>query len=118
MPREPRFVRVDDRLSILYDPDLTTDVRSPIESIHYVGWGGVTRAVEADFRLGTGASRNMKQYGIRRAIWDAAYGYVSGFRVRDIVYFIITRSLSHAVFIRVLRLERARECNLSDHPGE
>lgn len=32
--------------------------------------------------------------GLRRALWDAAFGWVNGWPARDIAYFIWTRSLS------------------------
>lgn len=60
----------------------------------YVGWGGTTESVTPDIMLGVGSTRGLPQYGIRRAIWDAAFGYVSGFRKRAIVYYLLTRSLN------------------------
>lgn len=75
-------------------------------AITYVGWGGVTRTVAANFQLGVGVYRpELDSSGIRRAVWDAAFGYLSGFRKRDIAYFILTRSLSR----RVCRWALARE---------
>jgi hypothetical protein len=73
--------------------------------IHCVGWGGTTRKVLATFQLGSGRKRCTKRYGIRRAIWDAAFGYVSGFRKRDILYFVLTRSLSRQVWAFVAKRE-------------
>lgn len=60
----------------------------------YVGWGGKTATVITDMSMGRGSTRGLPQYGLRRAVWDAAYGYVSGFRKRAILYYLITRSLN------------------------
>ena len=59
--------------------------------IHYVGFGGKTRKIVANTDLGYGVFR-APEYGFRRAVWDFCHGYVSGFRLRDILYFIATRS--------------------------
>lgn len=64
--------------------------------IRHVGWGGRVAKVQTDMQLGRGR-RRAPDYGLRRAVWDAAFGYVSGFRVRDIAYFVLTRSLSERV---------------------
>ncbi|WP_138945260.1 hypothetical protein [Plantibacter sp. M259] len=37
--------------------------------------------------LGRGIPRKMRDHGVRRAIFDLAYGYVSGFPMRDIIVF-------------------------------
>lgn len=42
--------------------------------------------------LGMGIPRNLGAHGIRRALFDLAFGYVSGFPVRDILPFAV-RSL-------------------------
>lgn len=44
------------------------------------------------FNLGHGIPRQLPEHGPRRAIFDLAFGYVSGFPVRDIIPFSI-RSL-------------------------
>lgn len=64
--------------------------------IQHIGWGGKTRTVTADMDMGVGVFRT-PPYGLRRAIWDASFGYVSGFRKRDIIYYVLTRSLSKRV---------------------
>lgn len=107
-PRPWRYVVVDDGLTIVYDPDGTLyRPRDVIGRSRYVGIGG-PRWVDVDLDLGNGVFRPKKPHGIRVAVWDAAYGYVSGFRKRDIAYYVLTRSLSHAVCVRVLRWERKR----------
>ncbi|WP_337004085.1 MULTISPECIES: hypothetical protein [unclassified Microbacterium] len=78
------------------------------EEIDHVGWGGVTRTITATVPLGLGVART-PDYGIRRAVWDAAFGYVSGFRKRDIAYYLLTRSLSARVAEAVIRWEAKRE---------
>lgn len=87
------------------------DVQPDPTEIQYVGWGGRYRTVTGDCYLGIGVFRT-PSYGIRRVIWDAAFGYVSGFRKRDILYYIFTRSFSERVAMRVIEWEgerRARE---------
>lgn len=72
----------------------------------WLGAGGATRTAPAVLDLGwtTGANFPRRKYGIRRALWDIAFGYVSGFPLRDIAYFVRTRSLSgrarHTAFRR------------------
>lgn len=69
------------------------DEARPPDQVTYIGLGGTWRAVHTEMELGRGVWRT-PMYGLRRAIWDAAFGYVSGFRKRDILYFVLTRSLS------------------------
>jgi hypothetical protein len=48
--------------------------------------------------LGRGSSRGVrKTYGIRRAVWDFAFGYVSGIPLRSIAYYLATRSFNRHV---------------------
>lgn len=74
----------------------------------YVGVGGHIRKINVDFELGQGCWRVANEYGIRRAIWDIAFGYVSGFRKRDIAYYVLTRSLSRIVCESVIEWEAKR----------
>jgi hypothetical protein len=73
--------------------------------VTYLGWGGKTASVPDDFDLGRGHYRNVPAYGIRRAIWDAAFGYVNGFPKRAILYYVMTRSLSRFVAEVAMRRE-------------
>jgi hypothetical protein len=73
--------------------------------INHIGWGGKITYVADDFDMGRGAYRNVPAFGIRRAIWDAAYGWVNGFRLSSIVYYVCTRSLSQNVMRWALRRE-------------
>lgn len=59
--------------------------------MNHVGFGNKDRQIVADFNLGYGIFRAPDR-GFRRAFWDMCFGYVSGFRKRDIFYFILTRS--------------------------
>lgn len=77
-------------------------------NVDHIGIFGKTRTIRADVELGYGTWRT-PDYGIRRAIWDAAFGYVSGFRKRDIAYYVITRSLSRSFCEAVMAWERRRE---------
>lgn len=80
----------------------------PVEGdITYVGLGGKLRSVAPSMELGQGG-REAPEVGIRRAIWDMAYGYVSGFRLRDIAYYVLTRSLSLRIADRVIAWEQKR----------
>lgn len=74
-------------------------------NIHCVGWGGKTRTLTADFTLGEAHHRPMGDYGLRRALWDIAFGYVSGFRILDIAWFVLTRSLHPRITELALRRE-------------
>ncbi len=80
----------------------TTATTSPIT---FVGWGGKIESVTDDFDMGRGHYRNIPAYGIRRAFWDAACGYVNGFPKRAILYYVLTRSLNPVVCRAVLRRE-------------
>lgn len=65
--------------------------------VHCVGWGNKTVAIPGPYlHLGFG-KRRAPSFGLRRAFWDMCYGYVSGFRKRDILYYILTRSLSRRI---------------------
>lgn len=75
------------------------------DTISYVGWGGKTAEVPADFDMGRGHYRNVPAYGLRRAIWDAAFGYVNGFPKRAILYYVVTRSLHRRLLQAALRRE-------------
>ncbi|WP_449408026.1 hypothetical protein [Microbacterium maritypicum] len=79
--------------------------RQPVQSMSHVGIGGRVRVIATDFDLGVGRWRCRQEYGLRRSIWDAAYGYVSGFRKRDIAYYLLTRSLSSTLHRTTIRIE-------------
>jgi hypothetical protein len=104
--RRYREVVVDDGLTML-EPIDPAPQRPAIGTIRHVGIGGRARVIDADMELGVGVWRTERE-GFRRALWDAAYGYVSGFRGRDIAYFVVTRSFSRRLFYRVVRWERSR----------
>lgn len=74
----------------------------------YIGWSGKTAWVETDLDMGRGSTRNLPQYGVRRAIWDAAFGYVSGFKKTAILYYILTRSLNRSLSIWCMKREGIR----------
>jgi hypothetical protein len=71
----------------------------------YLGWGGKYEHVEAEIELGFGSLRGLPQHGIRRALWDAACGYVNGFKLSAIIYFVLTRSLNHRVMVWAMTRE-------------
>ncbi len=76
------------------------------KTIGHVGWGDKQRYVVANLELGWGV-RPKCNFGPRRMVWDAAFGYVNGFRKRDILYYVLTRSMSKRVWERVaLRNEK------------
>ncbi len=79
---------------------------TPHRTISHVGAGGRIRTIDANFDLGIGRWRVRQEYGPARAIWDAAYGYVSGFRKRDIAYYLLTRSLSARIWRIAHRWEK------------
>ena len=65
-----------------------------------VGWGDKTISIPGPyFTLGTaGGLANKRSRGRynnpRRLLWDIAFGYVNGFRKRDILWYVLTRTLS------------------------
>lgn len=64
--------------------------------ISHIGWDEEDRTATGPLvRLGYGAGRwdTLPRHGFRRAVWDFCLGYVSGFAVKDILYYILTRSL-------------------------
>lgn len=63
----------------------------------YLGWGGKTKHVTVDLNLGGGTHRGIAPFGLRRMLWAAALGYVSGFDKRDILYYILTRCISSRI---------------------
>jgi hypothetical protein len=71
----------------------------------YVGWGGKTKHVAVDLNLGMGTHRGHPSYGIHRAIWAAAMGYVSGFDKRDILYYVLTRTLCRRFEVWAMKRE-------------
>lgn len=89
---------------------------TPVSSrfVEHVGWGGTTRTIETDMDMGRGVWRT-PDYGIRCAVWDAAFGYVSGFRKRDILYFLLTRSLSRRIEARVIARETRDRQKIQPH---
>lgn len=84
---EPRIVSPEDH----GEPANVSDVAEEI--IPCVAFGGRTRMVRTDMDLGRGRFRT-PEHGLRRAVWDIAHGYVSGFRKRDIAYYVLTRSFA------------------------
>jgi len=84
--------------------DWSTDANDG--EMQWVGLGGKTAKYHGPlFELGEGVPRNVPDQGVRRAIFDACFGYVSGFPVRDIAYFVVTRSLWRQRTIPTVRVE-------------
>lgn len=73
-----------------------------------IGWGGSTRVVMGPYmHLGIGRYRGgVKPTGLRMMIWDICLGYVSGFRKRDILWYVLTRSLNPINMRKLQRLNR------------
>jgi hypothetical protein len=74
-------------------------------TVGYVAWGGKTGQLSADINLGYGHSRNVPAHGIRRAIWDSAFGYVNGFPLSAILYYALTRSLNRRLSVWAMKRE-------------
>lgn len=74
------------------------------ETISYVGWGSRTRTVRCDIELGLGVRRRGGR--LSSLVWVASMGFVSGFRKRDIVYYLLTRELSERIWRRVMAWEQ------------
>jgi hypothetical protein len=66
-----------------------------LTELQWLGVGGKSRVFQGDlFFLGWAVPRGLPVTGFRRAWWDFCFGYVSGFPLRDIFYYIATRSFS------------------------
>lgn len=62
--------------------------------MQWIRWNGRTGRYDGDLiELGQGIPRKMREWGLRRALFDLAYGYTSGFPVRDIIPFALRRLL-------------------------
>jgi hypothetical protein len=81
--------------------------------VTYIGWNDKIHGVATNCDLGRGVLCK-HGHGIRRAIYDTAFGYVNGFRKRDILYYVLTRSLSKRVWKLVLARNDKRGDN--DYP--
>jgi len=82
-------------VAVSLDCPVHSSLEGTVVTLQYIGFGGKTRTVDADFDLGWGGGKRFpKKPGLRTALWDFCHGYVSGFRIRDILYFIATRSLT------------------------
>jgi hypothetical protein len=73
--------------------------------ITYVGWGGRLASVQADQPLGHGSRRGYPLYGFRKALWDACFGFINGFTLRAIAYYVLTRSLNKRLHLWAMRRE-------------
>lgn len=82
--------------------------RTP-DHIAYVTWGGRVHHRPPTFDLGHSiAPLDGPRYGLRRALFDAAYGHVNGYPFSAVLYFVLTRSLSKTVCERVISWEESR----------
>lgn len=77
-------------------------------TVSWVKADGTTAEAPAIFNLGW-AARGIppKEYGLRRALWDIAFGHVSGFPLRDIAYYVRTRSFSRRIERNAIEREAA-----------
>lgn len=66
--------------------------------IEYIGWKDADATIVAQQYLGWGQLRNTPAYGFRRAVYDFCFGYVSGFKLKDILYYLLTRSFSSTIW--------------------
>jgi len=71
----------------------------------YLGWGGKTLDVTTNIKLGRGWNRGIPRYGLRRVVWDVAFGYVSGFKGSAILYYVLTRSLNRRLSVWAMKRE-------------
>jgi len=65
--------------------------------VSYVRWGGKSASGEAQFALGYGLRPIPTKHGPRRALFDIAFGYASGFPTSAIAYYVLTRSLNSRI---------------------
>lgn len=80
------------------------------KTLHFVGWGGKSMAVPAVWDLGiTAFPLDGARRGIRRAVFDIAYGYVNGFPPSAVAWYVLTRSLPpHWLYRRISQWEISR----------
>ena len=67
------------------------------EPLQFVAWGGKTGTIRADMSLGIAGRRKFKPYTLRAFVWHAAFGYVSGFPLSAIAYYLMTQQISEPV---------------------
>lgn len=85
-------------------------IRVDRSQVPYIEPGGQVGRLRSTGDLGITASPRiaMRTYGPRQAVWDIAFGYVSGFPAGAIAYFVLTRSLSERLSRWAIRREGAR----------
>lgn len=66
---------------------------SACDPVPWIKWGGGRDSAPAVVDLGYGIRPFPEGYGLRKALWDAAYGYINGFPITAIAYYTLTRSL-------------------------
>lgn len=89
-------------------PERTIDM-SEQEMIQFIGWGGVYKTRPVTWDLGvTTKPLSGKPFGLRRVVWDLCYGVVNGFPFRDVLYYVLTRSFSKRICLRVLDWEERK----------
>lgn len=86
------------------------------DSIAYVTWGGRRHTATPAFDLGHSLKNPsaLPRHGLRRAIYDIAYGHVNGFPATAIAYYALTRSISERVWRWTYRAEQRR----GHHPAD
>lgn len=74
-----------------------TLMKHPIQGqIPHIGFRDRERIASGTLvHLGIGIERGAPEHGLRRALEDFCHGYLAGFRVRDILFYICTRSLNY-----------------------
>lgn len=75
------------------------DVRA--NGLVYVGWGGVERRVQGepyDLGIGMRVGRRGRPNDFGGWAWYAAMGYVNGYPLSAIVYFLLTRKMGRTVW--------------------
>ena len=77
----------------------------------YVAWGERTAEVTGKMKcLGFdyGRAARLPRRGLRRAVYDFCFGYVSGFPVKDIIWYIFTRPLNPRKEPKYMKVWRER----------
>lgn len=80
------------------DIALSLNAHPTIGTLTHIGWGGDVKEVTGRMSyLGYDYGRNSRTptKGFRRAVYDFCFGYVSGFAVKDIIWYVLTRSLNY-----------------------
>lgn len=87
----------------LTEADIQHAWRRKRETLTWFGPGEQPCRYEGElFDLGFGIPRRVPAFGFRSAVWHFCFGYMSGFPVSHILYFVATRCFVPALTRRIV----------------